>query len=767
MQLNWDDIYQRDTMVAPRGETTRTASRAWEEALTFALAAVACMTVVASVDSANWVRGLPSLYAVGASALVIAYALSRVRWNQLLLLPIGIFAGLSIIFFEVMSVLPGHSLYVRTDHLLDRMYVWWSATTQGGSSTDRVPVIVIILALTWLGTFVSAWAIFRWRNAILGLIPGAAALVWNTGFSTSQVSIAAVVYLIVAVLLFMRLRVGKQERRWERDGVAYPRFISLSVLNATFWVTCAMLGAVFLMPLGDHSAAANARWDALVSPITSHLTPVARVFLSINPDKGAKIHSLKDALAIQGAITLQDIPAVDVKGDIPLDIAPFLREQSLNLYTRDGWRVNNENDVPLSAGDSTFADEVNKIAPPGADPAPAPRQEATIKIEVAGGNNNHLFSLGQPVQSDQPAAASAGANPFDISSLKPAEHLANGDEYTVTGSVSAASVEQLRAAGTQYPSWVTPEYLQLSRRLPDRVREKAQEIARSAANPYDAATAIEAYIRTFPVDYNVPAASNRQDNVDYFLFDAQRGYFDYHASAMAVMLRTLGIPARIATGYVLDSAQRDGDTLRLTQQQAFAWPEVYFPGIGWVEFNPTPSEPLVPRPATALVAAASQAAADAPRPAALGPDGAPQAPVPAAPTSLRDRLPTPREWLLIGMAALAALAVAAAASGAFAWQHAVRGLAPPAQLWEKTVRLAAFGRARPQSHETPREFAERLQREVPDAADVACIASMYERQRFGAKPLSADDARRLNAAWSATRRSLLRHALRLPPRSPA
>ena len=759
MQLNWDDIYQRDAYEAPRAETQRTASHAWEEALTFVLAAVACMTVVASVDSANWVRGLPSLYIVGASALVIAYGLSRIRWNQLLLLPIGLFAGSSIVFFEVMSVLTGHSLYVRTDHLLDRMYVWWSATTQGGTSTDRVPVIVIILALTWLGTYVSSWAIFRWRNAILGLIPGAAALIWNTGFSTSQVSIAAVIYLITAVLLFMRLRVGKQERRWEREGVAYPRFISLSVLNATFWVTCAMLGAVFVLPLGNNSGAANARWDQLTSPFTSRLTPIARVFLSINPNKGAKIHSLKDALALQGAITLRDIPAVELKGDIPPDIAPFLREQSLNLYTREGWRVNGENDVPLGAGDSTFADQVTKIAPPGADPVSPARRDATITVEVAGGNSAHLFSLGQPVQSNQPSAASAGSNPFDISSLKPAEHLANGDKYTVTGSVSAASVEQLRAAGTQYPSWVTPSYLQLSRRLPDRVREKAHEIAAGAANPYDAATAIEEYLRTFPIDYNVPAAPDRRDSVDYFLFDAQRGYFDYHASAMAVMLRTIGIPARIATGFVIDPGQREGDTFRLTQQQAFAWPEVYFPGIGWVEFNPTPSEALVSRPAEPLPAHAAPVTNQLPPPN----PGVAAAPSSAAATSAR-ALPSRREWLLIALAAVAGIVILSAAAGKFVWEYAVRGLAPPAQLWEKTLRLAAFGRARPESHETPREFAERLRREVPDAGDVACIASMYERQRFGAKPLSVDDAHRLKAAWSSTRTSLLRRALRLKPR---
>ena len=74
---------------------------------------------------------------------------------------------------------------------------------------------------------------------------------------------------------------------------------------------------------------------------------------------------------------------------------------------------------------------------------------------------------------------------------------------------------------------------------------------------------------------------------------------------MAVMLRSLGIPARVATGYVVDPLQRQGesDTFNLTQRKAFAWPEVYFPGIGWVEFSPTPSQPLIKRARAAPPAA--------------------------------------------------------------------------------------------------------------------------------------------------------------------
>jgi hypothetical protein len=292
-------------------------------------------------------------------------------------------------------------------------------------------------------------------------------------------------------------------------------------------------------------------------------------------------------------------------------------------------------------------------------------------------------------------------------------------------------------------------------------------VTRSTQNPYDDAAAIEKYLRTFPNDYNVPAAPAGQDSVDYFLFDAQRGYFDYHASAMAVMLRAIGIPARIATGYTVDPLQRQGDsdTFKLTQRNAFSWPEVYFPGIGWVEFSPTPTQPLINRPGTARPAPGGQQTktqedpSEGPIDLGISPGGPATAPAAAKGTGGSSIL-----WPLIVLAAIGGAALAFAAAGKFAWEFGLGGLPRAAQVWEKTVRLATLGKARPQPHETPREFAARLRRDVPGTDGVACIASTYERTRFGQKPLSDDEAERLEAAWSSTRAGLLRRALRLRPR---
>jgi transglutaminase-like putative cysteine protease len=760
-EANWDEIFQKRAPESPLAEERLNSFLPWEEWLTFAITALVFMSVVASIDSAHWVKDMPSLYPIGFSALVMGYALSHVRRNELLLHPIALLAGASLVLLQLVAVVPGGSPAIRIDHIVDRMYVWWSAVTQNGISTDTLPFIVLLFTLTWLGTYVSSWAIFRWRNPWLGLIPGGSALMWNISFIPGQFSPAFVVFVFGAVLLIMRLHLARKEREWESGGIVYPEFISLSVLNVTLWVTVGLLLLAWVLPLAERSESANQRWRDLYTPYTRRLEPLARGFISVSAKKPITIHNLKDALAFQGKISLSGKDAVQIDVKITPEVAAFLRSQSFDQYTADGWKVNVDSDIPLSAG-------APLQTPPDAAIDPTTRAQITVHVKVEGGNNGTLFSLGQPLQADTDAQAQAVADPSDVSSLKPQGHLSNGDEYAVTGSVNVASLDQLRAAGTDYPSWVTDRYLALPDTLPGRVRRKAREVTRGAgASPYDQAAAIESYLRTFPNDYNIPTTPSGRDTVDYFLFDLQRGYFDYHASAMTVMLRSIGIPARVATGYVVDPLRRSGDsnTFNLTEQDAFAWPEVYFPTIGWVEFSPTPTEPLINRPGTPPAAARANTRGTE-DPSEPGIDLGINPPAPIAPPKAAASDSGASRWPLYAtLAGLFALAVAAAAFGRFAWERNLGGASRPVQLWEKTMRLASLGKRGPQPSETPAEFATRLRRDVPGTDAAGYLAARYERSRFGKKQLTDEETERIESAWASVRGALLRHALRLRPRS--
>src|SRR5262245_23979821 len=141
-EANWDEIFQRRSETASKDTDRLNSFLPWEDWLTFAIAAVCFMSVVASIDGANWVNDMPSLYPIGFSALITGYLLSRVKWNELLLHPIALLIGASLVLLQLLAVVPGGTPAARVDEILDRMYAWWSAVTQNGISSDTLPFIV-------------------------------------------------------------------------------------------------------------------------------------------------------------------------------------------------------------------------------------------------------------------------------------------------------------------------------------------------------------------------------------------------------------------------------------------------------------------------------------------------------------------------------------------------------------------------------------------------------------------------------------------------
>ncbi len=136
------------------------------------------------------------------------------------------------------------------------------------------------------------------------------------------------------------------------------------------------------------------------------------------------------------------------------------------------------------------------------------------------------------------------------------------------------------------------KYLQTPETLPERVKELAVSITKDETNDYDKVKAIEQYLSTnFAYTLSPGNTPAGKDFADYFLFDLQKGYCTYFATSMTILTRCLGIPSRYIEGFILPSITKKGYTnvYEITNQQAHAWTEVYFEGIGWIPFEPTSS----------------------------------------------------------------------------------------------------------------------------------------------------------------------------------
>ncbi|WP_233203840.1 transglutaminase TgpA family protein [Halegenticoccus soli] len=168
--------------------------------------------------------------------------------------------------------------------------------------------------------------------------------------------------------------------------------------------------------------------------------------------------------------------------------------------------------------------------------------------------------------------------------------LAN-ESYTVRSEVAQYTEEQLRRSGTDYPGTLGEDYTQLPDSTPDRVRDRAAEVAGDEENAYDKAVAIEEYLESNK-GYTLNVEEPDGDVADEFLFEMDAGYCTYFATTMVVMLRAEGVPARFVTGYT--PGERVGENEWVVRGlNAHAWVEVYFPDVGWVRFDPTPSDPRV------------------------------------------------------------------------------------------------------------------------------------------------------------------------------
>ncbi|HEX6491982.1 MAG TPA: transglutaminaseTgpA domain-containing protein [Candidatus Dormibacteraeota bacterium] len=264
-----------------------------------------------------------------------------------------------------------------------------------------------------------------------------------------------------------------------------------------------------------------------------------------------------------------------------------------------------------------------------------------------------------------------------------------------------------------------------------RVQGLARTAVAGQATEYDA---VEALIRTIQArtrySLDAPRLTSGEDAVDQFLFVDQTGFCEQYATALAVMLRDVGIPARLAAGYTTGDLDRFTGTYTVHNSDGHAWDEVFFPGVGWVPFDPTPGfDPAAGAGHVGLFLGASGLSALSGSPAALGVAG--------------------------GLAVLALLAVAAVA--AVRRERRLRRL--PAvvrpyarsQLW-----LLVLGLPRRWPAETPGEHLDRIAAACPAAARaMAGLAVAVDDGLYAPAPP------RVRPAW----RLELAHAGLFAPRS--
>ena len=352
----------------------------------------------------------------------------------------------------------------------------------------------------------------------------------------------------------------------------------------------------------------------------------------------------------------------------------------------------------------------------------------------------------------------------DIAAVVSASIIAPYQKYRVSTSVSTATPEELTQAGNDYPQWVLDHYLQLPDNFSSRVSSLASEITQTAQTPYEKAIAIKNYLRRFPYDQLAQVPPANADGVEYFLFTARRGVCTNFASAMAVMLRSVGVPTRLATGYFRGELDKATGNYVIRGQNYHAWVEVYFPDYGWIDFEATPATPETGAISTIEDTSynLSFAAQDElpfwmiENQGATAPTGTSQ------PAFVRRSLPMPYVYFF-SLITLLVLAVVIAREWLGLWVRRLQHAGTAGEVYERMVYLAGRGNTGPFHHETPAEFGRRLSRYLPGQEEtIGVVTQAYLGYKYSPrKVLEERDKIRMQKAWVELAPSLVRHMLRL------
>ncbi|MBL7201251.1 MAG: transglutaminase domain-containing protein [Anaerolineae bacterium] len=557
----------------------------------FVFLAFALIMVTWSINEAGYDESLKHLAFVTMGAILAGLFLVKSRFPWFLTHTLSLMYGVSWIAFVVSYQLP--PTFSARDRLIElgyRVGLWFQQTVLGGKvGTDPLMFAVVMSVLFWLITYIALWFSFRAHSLWVALLPSGVVLLFNLYYGPDKIGFVLVPYLLFTFLFIVRYNLYAQETGWRRRRVRYDTDIVYNFLRYGAILSFLTITVAWILPAAARSEQAEMFFSRFSEPWERVKDEWIRLFSTLQSERTEPgFGTFSGALGLGGPVNLGNVTLMDVQAPS----GRYWRAMVYDEYTGSGWVSN--------ALDAVYLDEGEL---PGEMVPHEARRTITQTFTLYMPGTIQMYALSQPEQFSLPVKgtvfrAQSPQGTQQIESLVGVDSrykLKSGASYMVVSSIASASEDAMRQAGEGYPVW-TERYLQLPDDLPQRVRDLAQEITAEYDNAFDKSEALQNYLREYPYNEQIEMPPEGIDRVDYFLFDMKEGYCNYYASAMAVMARSVGIPARVAAGYARGEWERDAQAFRVRQHDSHAWVEVYLPRFGWIEFEPTANEPLIVRP---------------------------------------------------------------------------------------------------------------------------------------------------------------------------
>jgi transglutaminase-like putative cysteine protease len=719
-----------------------------------------------SIEQAHWIRPQPSLITTLVLAVLAGLLLVRSRLSARIAYPLMVVLGLGVTVWQTVGLMP----FSETESAL---HVWW-VSVSGVQPSEGTTYFAMFLSLViWVIGFISTWYILRRQNVWVTVGLGTLAVLVNLSNLPREDYLFLPVYMLVAMLLIGQVNLARQGVWFGQRTNSFPYRGVVYLVGAVVCISMLTVATAWFVPqppvdqigLGSVSgslteegarrqwfnifAGVNSKWSLIDSSeqqtlsFNDPLSTIGRVHFIVTADRPAYWRTRRYDTYHPWGWTSSEISDREITAyEDAVEARPISIGEELTYKVENKLKT----DVVLVKGELLSSD--------------MPVILQTFTEEKPGRNLTVVFS-GQTGENEEGLS-----EPGDVIAVVTPRLMKPYQRYTAVTSVASYTPDELSLAGEDYPEEVTGRYLQLPDDLPVRVSELAEDIIREAESQYDKVVAVKAYINS--LEYNVEAdiPPEDADAVDYFLFESREGVCTSFASSMAVMLRCVGVPTRLNTGYLEGDYDEETESYLLRVRHYHARTEVYFSGLGWVEFSATP----VGGSTDAIVGVGDETDfMEIIDPTLMlmgeetfGPTGGDF----TGRGTRRITLPGPQLYvyfIIIGVP----VAVFFAVRGGYAfWLQRLKRINNPADAYRKMSRLAALGKIGPVLHETPLEYCARLALALPLQAEaIDAIAQAYVETRFSSrKELSRLQKGRLQKTWVELVPSLVRRMPRLRTR---
>jgi transglutaminase-like putative cysteine protease len=561
---------------------------------------LALLTVSQRLTITGWASGLEAVHLLTLVGAILGLALGVSDFKRKAVFWIAFGYGLPVLIMVMAGYIYNNlpDLEIITN-LSDRLLNSFALFLSGQPVIDTAFFVALVSVGFWIVSLISSFILARSGNFSGSVVPAGVALViiqlYDPGNIGHDILLGYYFFyslLLLGQLIYVRNRILWKEQRVSvlteaRTELQFFLLITTFLLVTLAW-TIPSLGHTFL--------GASNLWKNITRPFQNIQENLGHVVAGIEGGEGTgSIMSFSDSLPLgqqaetRTSIYLSILTPIDRK-----TTRYYWHVRAYNIYQDGKWFTEGISAEP-------FRSNQKPISLP--DPGDSTERFTFTSQQVG---LSILVTPARPVWVSSPSYLTffqASTGSIDPILFRAEAPILDGRKYEVEASASEPTVIQLRNASEDYPAWVIAHYLQLPEDFPMEITNLAHQITASYGTPYDKAAAITTYLRshiTYKKFIQDPPAG--MDPLTWFLFDSRTGFCNYFASAEVVLLRSIGIPSRLAVGFA-QGEYKSPNQYTVHQSDAHAWPEVYFPGFGWVEFEPTVSQPLLARPFGVIVPA--------------------------------------------------------------------------------------------------------------------------------------------------------------------